>query len=253
MSQKPKPTEHLPDDHADAPGEAHEPGLGHPETTSTAAPGNDDTESGGEPTDQEQLEEGWFGGVANLASNTSWMAGAGGVMLVAGASIGGFFVLRQRKKRRNLFGMSGGGEGARGAYAPVSDEVPMGLLERSRRKFGVGGSGGAGARGTKDLYDAFGDGPSDEDDLSDDGDADGGEAGVGLRYHDSFLEDEEAGSPVVRGGRVLDEEKVAEGSAYRDDDDLPPRETREEDKDGEASGASGSSGSWQDAAEEVGR
>lgn len=105
VSQKPKPTDHLPDDHGEAPGESHEPGLGG----SGSGVGDQEGQEGGlpDPTpsdsgkeeDNEGLDDGWFSGVSNLASNTSWLAGAGGIVLVAGGSIAGFFILRQRKKR----------------------------------------------------------------------------------------------------------------------------------------------------------
>ncbi|ORY21423.1 peptidase S8/S53 domain-containing protein [Naematelia encephala] len=231
VSQKPKPTEHLPGDHGEAEGEAHEPGLGG---GTTAAPeptgGSDDDTDIAEPgdDDQEDLDGGFFSGISNLAGSSTWLAGAGLIVVIFGASVGAFFFFRARRKRRNLFGLANNGEGARGQYAPVSEDVPMGLLERGRRKLGRGG-GAMGGGQSKELYDAFGDGPSDEDESDDDG----GRVSerTGLRYHDDFLDDEEGeghdGPP-----------------AYRDE----PAET-EGAKAGES--ASGSSSSWQDAAEDV--
>jgi kexin len=228
ISQKPKPTAHLPDDHASAPGESHLPGL----ATTTAADTVEPTSSTGES--EELGEPGFLGGVTDLASSSSWLAGAGGIILLAGVGAGLFFLLRARKRRRNLFGLANDGQGgARGDYAPVSEDVPMGLLERGRRKLGGGRTGGP--AGSKELYDAFGDGPSDESDEDDDGKL--GESTT-LRYHDDFLEDE--------GNR----DEHDEG-----DDDQPARETV-----GASTSAgrvethesrSGSSGSWQDAAEEA--
>jgi kexin len=182
-----------------------------------------------------------LGGVTDLASSSSWLAGAGGIIVLAGIGIGAFFLLRSRRKSRNLFGLANNGEGARGDYAPVAEDVPMGLLERGRRK--LGGGGGSGAAGSKDLYDAFGDGPSDESD--DEGDGRLNESAA-LRYHDDFLEDEgEDGRGDVKGQAGYD---VV-------DDDQPEREA------GSGSGPSGtreahgsrsgSSGSWQDAADEA--
>lgn len=233
VTQKPKPTEGLPDDHAAATGEADQPGLERP----TATPGNEDiaepttTPSAGDSeTDETGIDQGLFDGVKGLASNSTWLASAGGIIVLFGAGIGAFFFFRARNRRRNLFGLSNDGEGARGAYAPVSEDVPMGLLARGRRKLGGRGSagGGSNAAGTKELYDAFGDGPSDESD-SDDGDK--GET-AGLRYHDDFLEDE---GEEREGG-------------YKDDEPEKPRSHSP--REGQGSG-SASSESWQDAGEDL--
>jgi kexin len=126
----------------------------------------------------------------------------------------------------------------------------MGLLERGRRKLG-GGRGGDSA-GTKDLYDAFGDGPSDESDLEDDGRL---TEATGLRYHDDFLEDdgEGEGNDTRRSSR----DNRAPVYDVDDDDDQPEREALGTGGSGSGSGQqqigsnSGSSGSWQDAAEDA--
>jgi kexin len=218
INQKPKPTDHLPDDHASAPGESHLPGL----VTTTVADAVEPTTTSGQS--EELGEPGFLGGVTDLASSSSWLAGAGGIILLAGVGVGAFFLLRARNKRRNLFGLANNGEGgARGDYAPVSEDVPMGLLERGRRK--LGGRGAGGAAGSKDLYDAFGDGPSDESE-----DDDAPETGA-LRYHDDFLDDEG------------DERRSRE-----EEDDQPERQVERSEAIGSGSG---SSGSWQDAADEV--
>lgn len=244
INQKPKPTDHLPDDHASASGESHLPGL----ATTTAA----DMTPTPSSSDDELGEPGFLGGVADLATNSAWLASAGGIILLAGVGLGAFLLIRSRTRRRNLFGMANDGQGgARGDYAPVSDDVPMGLLERGRRKFGGrgGGLGAGGAAGTKELYDAFGDGPSDEDD-SEAGDDVRLNESTALRYHDDFLDDGEGegdGDGATRGQ-----------STYTDDDDMPAREEvgaasgsgRGAAAQGSNSGSSGS-GSWQDAAEDV--
>jgi kexin len=214
------------------------PGL----ASTTAADTVEPTESAGQS--DELGEPGFLGGVTDLASSSSWLAGVGGIILLAGVGVGAFFLIRSRRRSRNLFGLANNGEGrARGDYAPVSEDVPMGLLERGRRKFGGGQAGGA--AGSKDLYDAFGDGPSDESDNDDD---DGRlNESAALRYHDDFLEDdgEERRSADVRGQDGYGEDD--------DDDDQPERQ------EGEPSSArldahdsrSGSSGSWQDAGDEA--
>jgi kexin len=229
INQKPKPTDHLPDDHASAPGEAHLPGL----ATTTAADAVDPTASTG--SSDELGEPGFLGGVTDLASSSSWLAGAGGIIMLAGIGAGVFFLLRSRRKSRNLFGLANNGEGARGDYAPVAEDVPMGLLERGRRK--LGGGGGGGAAGSKDLYDAFGDGPSDESDDDDDRRLN---ESTSLKYHDDFLEDEgeDGGGNVKR-------------QAGYEDDDQPEREAGSSARVEAHDSHSGSSGSWQDAADDA--
>jgi len=228
VSQKPKPTDHLPGDHGEASGEADQPGLGG---SATAVPTGTELEDITEPTGD--VDEGFFDGIESLGAKSTWIAGAGMIIVLTGAAVGGFFYFRARKRRRNLFGLANSGEGARGAYAPVSEDVPMGLLERSRRKLGGGARAGP---GSKELYDAFGDGPSDE---SDEEDPSGGvDERTALRYHDDFLGDDDPASadppeyrdePGGRGGGV-EKARRAEGESN-----------------------SGSSSSWQDAAEDVPR
>jgi len=217
--KKPKPTDHLPDNHGHAEGEADQPGLGDPELGGEGA---------ADPTGQ--ADEGFFNGIQSLASSSSWIAGAGMIIVLVGAGVGAFFFFRARKRRRNLFGLSNNGEGARGAYQPVGDDdVPMGLLERGRSKLGDGQG-----QGSKELYDAFGDGPSDDSD-----DGRGSDEGAALRYHDDFLGDDEHDedrSPGLSGYRDEPEDRHGERSG------TPQRDLRSQ---------SGSSSSWQDAAEDV--
>ena len=223
--QKPKPTDHLPEDHGEADGEAHRPGLGGM-PTSIATADQDEVQ----PTSE--VDGGYFAGIEDLASSPRWIAGAGAIVVLAGAAVGAFFYFRARRRKRNLFGFSNNGDGARGAYQPVGEEdVPMGLLERGRRR--LGGRGGT-QGGSKELYDAFGDGPSDDSD-----DERGGE-NTALRYHDEFLgDDEDEGQPP----RYKDEpSERAGGSGTREG--TPKRDLESH---------SGSTGSWQDAAEEVPR
>ena len=234
-TQKTKPTAHLPEDHGAASGEADQPGLGG-QPTGTPDENEDITEPSNDTEGQYWL------GIVSLSQNKVWLGGSVGILLLAASGIGAFFFFRARSKRRNLFGIANNGEGARGAYAPVEEDVPMGLLERGRRRFGGRGNS-AGAQGSKELYDAFGDGPSDESDL----DSPGLDERTALRYHDDFLEDDprsvdppvyrdEPGPPGVGDLEKRDAEKEGESKERR--------------KTGDDSN-SGSSSSWQDAAEDV--
>ncbi|KAL7418561.1 pheromone processing endoprotease [Cryptotrichosporon argae] len=210
VSQKPKPTDHLPDDHGQASGEATQP-FGGVTTVDTAEP---------TASPSATVDEGWFDGMEGLRSNSAWLAGAASVVVLAVAGTALFFVLRARRRRRNLFGLANSGEGGRGAYAPVSGEdVPMGILERGRRRFMGNKEDEA-----KELYDAFGDGPSDDDE-----DEEGLDERTALQYHDDFLEDEE--TPAARKASTSGATSPAQ----------------------QAGGSNGSSGSWHDAGEDVGR
>ncbi|OWZ26316.1 kexin [Cryptococcus neoformans Tu259-1] len=241
VNQKPKPTQLLPGDHGEASGEANQPGLAsattHPQPTGTAGEGGTIAEPTS-PTDAD-ADEGFFSGISNLASSSTWLAGAGAIIILSGAAIGAFFFIRARRQRRNLFGLSNNGQGARGAYEPV-DDVQMSLLERGRRKFGKSKSQ---SQGTKDLYDAFGDGPSDdeEEDLDE---------RTALRYHDGFLEDDE----LNEEGPKTEYKDEPEPETFKDGEEAA--ETKDKGKGkgpSEGESGSGSSSSWQDAAEEEAR
>ena len=232
VSQKPKPTEHLPGDHGEAAGEADQPGLGG---TATAAPTGSGDEDITEPTGD--VDEGFFDGIESLGSSSAWLVGAVMIIVLTGTAIGGYFYYRASRRRRNLFGLANQGEGGRGTYAPVSENVPMGLLERGRRKLGGGIQAGA---GSKELYDAFGDGPSDESDDDREGAGDVEER-MALKYHDDFLGDDDPAS--------------ADPPEYRDEPDVRGGKGRGASTGGRMGGesTSGSSSSWQDAAEDVPR
>ncbi|TYJ56245.1 hypothetical protein B9479_003090 [Cryptococcus floricola] len=240
LSQKPKPTDHLPGDHGDASGEAHKPGLGsataQPEATGST---DEDIAEPTSPTDAD-ADEGFFSGISSLASSSTWLAGAGAILLLFAGSIGAFFFIRSRRQKKNLFGLSNNGTGARGAYEPVDDDVQMSLLERGRRKFGKGQSE---SKGTKELYDAFGDGPSSDED---EGDDDGLDERTALRYHDDFLEDDDPRSGQLSG---------VPKTEYRDEPEAEEGEVKVDKGKGKAKAdgesGSGSSSSWQDADEEA--
>lgn len=241
-TQKPKPTELLPGDHGEASGEANQPGLvsptAQPQPTGTTGEDGDIAEPTS-PTDAD-ADEGFFSGISNLASSSTWLVAAGAIIILSGAAISAFFVFRARRQKRNLFGLSNNGQGARGAYQPV-DDVQMSLLERGRRKFGKSKSE---SQGTKDLYDAFGDGPSDEeeDDLDE---------RTALRFHDGFLEDNE---PNEEEGPKTEYRDEPEPETLRDEEEAVGTKDKGKGKGpSEGESGSGSSSSWQDAAEEEAR
>jgi len=233
VSQKPKPTAHLPGDHGEATGEADQPGLGGTATSPATGTAEADIT---EPTGD--VDEGFFDGIESLGANSTWLAGAGMIIVLAGSAVGGFFYFRARRRRRNLFGLANSGEGARGTYAPVAEDVPMGLLERGRRKLGGGAKAGP---GSKDLYDAFGDGPSDESDNEREGDE-----RTALRYHDDFLGDDDQDPGSADPPEYRDEPDARDGKRSAE------RVGRKEGE-GNSNSNSGSSSSWQDAAEDAGR
>ena len=193
-AQKPKPTNLLPGDHGQAEGESHKPGLGDP---SPNPPGQEGVETdegvvspGGVTEDVGVVEagadEGYFKGIETLATKTNLIAGAGGIILLAVSATGLFFYLRSRRKRSLFRDLS---EGERGTYQPV-DSMQMGLL--GGRKNGDGANGGS-----KDLYDAFAEGDITEDE---DEEPTARETST-LRYHDSFLDDEDGESDGREEGK----------------------------------------------------
>ncbi|KAK4684623.1 kexin, partial [Tremellales sp. Uapishka_1] len=221
MTQKPKPTEHLPGDHGEAEGENDQPGLGVPGSSTDDA---DITIPTGDA--EADIDEGFFDGIEGLSKHTTWLVGSGLIILILGSSVGVFLWLRARRRSKSLFGLANDGRGGagRGSYEPISEDVPMGLLDRVRRKKKDTSS--------KELYDAFGDGPSDDED--EDGE-EGADERTALRYHDDFLGDDD-GEPSA--------------PKYKDEPE-PEKKDKEKEVEGEESTASSSS--WQDAAEDVPR
>ena len=213
-----KPTNNLPSDHAMAPGE----------TTKAAFPTGGDAiataiESTGMP---DAPDEGTFNHIYDLLSDSTWLVGAVGVVVLFGLGAGIFFWLRRRRLQR------------RSAYSALSggDDMRMRSMDRdSSARAGLLGGGASG--NTRELYDAFGV-LSDEEDQDDDDEesalrgAGGGydaHPGRGLGYHEGFLEDDTTGTPT---------------RPYRDEPELAPP--------GRESPGSGD-GSWQDASEGVQR
>ncbi|KAI5117476.1 hypothetical protein M0805_007180 [Coniferiporia weirii] len=177
----PKPTEHLPGDHGTAQGEADTPAFSSAqnddvEATASALPPTASATETMEPTP----DEGWFPGMYNLVTNSKWVFGAIGAVVLFGVAGGVFFLWRRHSARRAQYKSLAG------------DDLVMGTVGRSR----------GGAAGTKELYDAFGE-------VSDDEYAD---EETGLRqplaegtagFHSGFLDDDEpasgsASQPVYR-------------------------------------------------------
>lgn len=151
----PRPTEHLPEDHAEAPGEVHPTLLPTPSPTplpSTEDPFDMDN-------DEEDDEKSYLAGLKSLVGSTTWIFVASGTIIVFVGAFTAFFWMKKRRTLARL-GRSGGYD-----FAPTDEEeVPMGALDRGRVR--LGGSttmGGGGAGRTRDLYDAFALEESDEE------------------------------------------------------------------------------------------
>lgn len=178
IPQKPKPTDLLPGDHGEA-----------------APTGAQPTgEADAEPAGGGSASEGVFDGIDALRKHSAWLAGAFLIVLLAALAGGGYFLYRSRKRAAAL-GLAGD-NGARGAYAPVSEDVPMTLFGRRKKR----------AEESKELYDAFGDGPSDDED----------DETTALRYHDRFLDDED--EPEASGSGSRERADEGEPPAYSDDE-----------------------------------
>lgn len=204
LPQKPKPTALLPGDHGEAvptdgtanPSTADEPA----QPTVTGSDGDVDSE----PATGGSASEGVFDGIDTLRKHSAWLGGAFLIVLLAALAGGGYFLYRSRKRAAAL-GLAGD-NGVRGAYAPVDEEVPLTMLQRGARKFRRKKEGES-----KELYDAFGDGPSESDD----------DETTALRYHDRFLDDDDHESehdvPVASGSGSASRE-LGQPPAYYDED-----------------------------------
>lgn len=191
-----KPTAHLPDDHAEATGEAHSSfGEDYHQPTATPAPvldddpteldseagdGDNDGDGAATGSDESSSSEtggslydqtpGYLSGLGALVGSTTWLFVAAGVIVVFVAGTTAFLCLRRRR------GANAAGGGGRGGYAfaPATDFdddfdddegddlVPMSAMERGRVRLGEGGAGGGGGR-TKELFNAFALDSDDED------------------------------------------------------------------------------------------
>lgn len=164
-----KPTAHLPDDHAEATGEAH---SSFAEDYHVPLPTATDSTNAGEQFDDIQgsyhlptatsigdslydATPGYLAGVSALIGSTTWLFVAAGVIIVFVAGATAFFLLRRRSAQR-------GGAGRGGyAFAPATDFedydedddelVPMSAMERGRVRL----AGDAGGGRTRELFNAF--------------------------------------------------------------------------------------------------
>ncbi|KAJ3872164.1 peptidase S8/S53 domain-containing protein [Lentinula edodes] len=208
-----RPTDHLPEDHGTAEGEASKPAFGGGSSNSSS------------PTSTPTADEGYFADLSKLSSNQKWFGGAIAIVVLFGLSAAVYFWQRRRAIRRKM------------AYESLAgnDEVPMTSMMESSALVGGGAGGGRGnstASGrvprsgrTRELYDAFGDvSDSDEDDedaneetrlrRSDQVDIERvGRNEVG--FHSGFLDDEDAVSPMGSATRLTSGTRAVEG-AYRD-------------------------------------
>ncbi|KLO19269.1 hypothetical protein SCHPADRAFT_899101 [Schizopora paradoxa] len=213
----PKPTAHLPGDHGTAEGEADKPAF--PGGQEDAA---EPTQADGAPSQSisSTPDEGWFPGINKLVSNSKWVFGAIGIVVVFGLSAGAYLLWRRRAAARRR----------RGDYTSVAgDDVALGSMR------GAGGlstaAAGRGGGGTKELYDAFGE-VSDDDEFLDE------EAGMRRplteSYHEGFLDDADSPSP-----------NRASESHYRDHDDQQRHDATSPE------GGSVDDGSWEHASTDL--
>ena len=206
----PKPTAHLPGDHGDADGEAHQP----------AFPGQHDNAS---PSMTPTPDEGWFPGLSKLESNQKWFFGALGAVVVFGLTAGVFFWRRRVAARR------------RANYASLAgNDLAMSTVSRDGRP-------SRGAR-TKELYDAFGEVSDDEDADEETGlrPRDHGDSPDGrLGFHSGFLDDDD---PVSAGHRPTYRDEPEEADHLKGPADVRSASP--------ASGGEGSGdGSWEHASQ----
>lgn len=152
-----RPTVGLPDDHAEAPGEAHST-FGEPGPTPTpidsSSPPSQVTDSPGDLPLEDDSDifgddaSGYLAGMSSLLGSSTWLFVAGGTIVIFVAAVSAFFFMRSRKSGRS--GRGGGYD-----FAPMTDDeegLPMSAMERGRMRMGGGGSQSA---RTRDLYDAF--------------------------------------------------------------------------------------------------
>lgn len=199
-SKLPKPTEHLPPNHGTAPGEDHQDFTNG---TNIAKP---------------EADTFYLHGF-----KSTFVFAAAGVVLIFAASLGAFFIIRNRRSRR---------EKSEGAYEFVpgeeNDNLAMQALERGGKK------NKRGTR-TKELYDAFGEGSSEED-------ADEMDERAALTT--SYRDDPREGGDT----RFAIDDEEQQTTPRQPTGDLLFDAAREEEAQESGSGGSGTS-SWQDVKE----
>jgi kexin len=171
-----KPTVHLPDDHAEATGEAHS-SFGEAYPTPIPNKSDGDVKTPSELTEEEEEHDvsippyatetgksgslydqtpGYLAGLSTLVGSTTWLFVAFGTIVIFVAGATAFLVLRRRRSK------VGAGVGGRGAFdfLPQSDfdddddgeRVPMSAMERGRVRLGDDDNGGG---RTRELFNAF--------------------------------------------------------------------------------------------------
>lgn len=170
--QHSKPTDHLPEDHGHAEGEAHKPGFeDHPPLHTTTSSTTSRPSSSGVPP----VDEGYFSGMTGLLKSQTWVFVALGAVAVFGLSTGLFFLRRRQQQR------------ARAAYNPVAEDedIHMRSVQDS-----TGGQRGR----TRELYDAFGEVSDDDEDADENMRLTGARQATPLGFHDGFLDDDDPNS-----------------------------------------------------------
>lgn len=156
----PKPTAHLPPGHGDAEGEANK-------TTFNKTPAEDTVESS-------TPDEGYFTGMTRLLKNSTWMVGAIGAVVIFGIGATIFF-WRRGKRIRSTEDYE---------RLAAGEDVPMmNATGRTSTRWNP-------QRGTKELYDAFGEVSDDEAD-EEIGLRRPMESAAGLEFHSEFLADDD--------------------------------------------------------------
>lgn len=210
----PKPTEHLPGDHGVAEGEATRPAFSSAQSDIVEATASVPSASASE-TLTPAPDEGWFPGMYKLVSNSKWVFGAAGVVIIFGIGVGAFFLWRRRMAQRGQYRSLAG------------QDVSMNSLE-----------GGKQASGTRELYDAFGT-VSDEDDFVDEEtDSRRPLAENAVGFHSGFLDDDEPSSSHAPQPIYTDEPNTADRQREGSRTTRHPHEQFEE---------SSADGSWEHA------
>lgn len=235
-----KPTVHLPDDHAEATGEAHS-SFGEAYPTPSLNPGDVkdpsqlaeeeeehdvsipySSEETGKSSSLYDQTPGYLAGLSTLVGSTTWLFVAFGTIVIFVAGATAFLVLRRRRSK------AGAGNGGRGAFdfLPQSDfdddddgeRVPMSAMERGRLRLGDDEGGR-----TRELFNAFALNSEDEDDESDgEGRHRVKRSTEGVAYSDRGV----CFTPLLLSLNPADHLRFEQMESFLedDDDDLPERQ-----------------------------